>query len=203
MGVLARSSVEYFSHCTETFRRGTFMCFRKNLLSKKFRARERGGVARPSVEIDLSHCTGTFRGQTLLCFSKLFFPKKVRDKKGYHDFPSKLFCLTVLKDFVRESLCNSEKIRYEEKSLVKRGSKTVSRFSVELFCLRTPKRFAEEPFCVSENSVLKFFVQKRRISQFQVGNCLSHSTDELLKGTLCASKNFGSRKFLCIRREGM
>ena len=47
------------------------------------------------------------------------------DKKGggreYHDFPSKFVCLTVPKDFVRESLCNSEKIRYEEKSMVKRG----------------------------------------------------------------------------------
>ena len=60
----------------------------------------------------------------------------------------------------------------------------------------------EEPFCVSENSVLTFFVQKRGISQFSVGNCLSHSIDELLKGTLCASKNFGSRKFYAKEERG-
>ena len=45
-----------------------------------------------------------FRRGTLLCFRKILVPKNVRDKRGggYHDFLSKLFCLTVPKKFVGE-----------------------------------------------------------------------------------------------------
>ena len=61
-------------------------------------------VSRFSVEKFLSHGAEKFRRGTLLCFRKFLVPKNVRDKRGggYHDFLSKLFCLTVPKKFVGE-----------------------------------------------------------------------------------------------------
>ena len=55
----------------------------------------------------LSHSTEKFRRGTLLCFRKFLVAKNVRDKRGggYHDFLSKLFCLTVPKNFVGEPFC--------------------------------------------------------------------------------------------------
>ena len=61
-------------------------------------------VSRFSVEKILSHGAEKFRRGTLLCFTKFLIPKNVRDNRGgwYHDFLSKLFCLTVPKKFVGE-----------------------------------------------------------------------------------------------------
>ena len=61
-------------------------------------------LSRFSVEKFLSHSDEKFRPGTLLCFRKFLSPKNVRDKRGggYHDFLSKLFCLTVPKNFVEE-----------------------------------------------------------------------------------------------------
>ena len=140
---LARSSVEYFSHCTETFHWGTLLCFRKNLLSKKFGARERErerererGVARLSVENDSSHGTGTFRAETLLCFSKLFVSKNVREMRGYLDFLSKLFCLKAPKQCVEEPFCVSENLCYRKMLEIREG---VSQFSVEFVLSHSTK----------------------------------------------------------------
>ena len=62
------------------------------------------GVSQFSVEKFLSHSTETFRRETLLCFRKFLVSKNVKDKRGggHHDFPLKLFCLTVPKHFVKE-----------------------------------------------------------------------------------------------------
>ena len=63
-------------------------------------------------------------------------------------------------------------------------------FPSKSFWLTLSKRFLEETFRVSENSISKTFVQKREKSQFPVENCLSHSTDELLRGTPLCFRNF-------------
>ena len=57
-----------------------------------------------------SHSAEKFRRGTLLCFTKFLIPKNVKDKRGggYHDFLSKLFCLTVPKNFVGEPLRASQ-----------------------------------------------------------------------------------------------
>ena len=64
-------------------------------------------VWRFSVENFLSHGAEKFRRGTFLCFRKFLVPKKVWDKRGdgYHDFLSKLFCLTVPKKFVGQPFC--------------------------------------------------------------------------------------------------
>ena len=65
-------------------------------------------VSRFSVKNFLSHSAGKPRRGTLLCFTKFLVSKKVVDKRGgggreYHDFMSKIFCLTVPKIFIGES----------------------------------------------------------------------------------------------------
>ena len=67
----------------------------------------RGGVSKFSVENFLSQSAEELRRGTLLCFRKFGVPKNVRYKRrgGYHDFLSKLFCLTVPKHSVEEHFC--------------------------------------------------------------------------------------------------
>ena len=59
-------------------------------------------VSRFSLENIFSHSAEKFRRGILLCFRKFLLSKTVRDKRGggYHDFLSKIFCLTVPKNFV-------------------------------------------------------------------------------------------------------
>ena len=41
----------------------------------------------------------------MLCFRKISVAKKIMDKRGYQDFPSKIFSLTGLETFAREPYC--------------------------------------------------------------------------------------------------
>ena len=65
--------------------------------------------------------------------------------KAYHDFPSKLFCLTIPKNFVGEPFGVSENFWYR-KSLWIRGGKGVSRFSVENFLSHSAEKFRRGTF---------------------------------------------------------
>ena len=63
----------FLSHSTENFRRGTFLCFTKLLVSKNFMDKRWGGgkergVSRCSVKCCLSHSTTNFRSGTIQCF---------------------------------------------------------------------------------------------------------------------------------------
>ena len=64
----------------------------------------------------LSQSAEKFRRGTLLRFRKFLVSKSVRDNRGggYHDFPSKLFCLTVPNHFVEEPFCVSENFWYRK-----------------------------------------------------------------------------------------
>ena len=91
-GRVSRFSVKIIlSHSAENFRRGTFLSFRKFLVSKNVRDKREGRVSRFSVKIVLSHSAEKFRRGTLLSFRKFLVSKNVRDERrgGYHDFPSK------------------------------------------------------------------------------------------------------------------
>ena len=65
---------------------------------------------------------------------------------GYQDFPSKIFCLTVPKNFVREpfrvSLISGIEKFYASEIYV-----TIFDFLSKFFCLTVPKNFVVEPFC--------------------------------------------------------
>ena len=68
------------------------------------------GFSRFSIEIFLSYSTKKLHRGTLPCFTKILVSKSFMDKSGgreYHDFPSKLFCLTVPRIFVGEPFSDS------------------------------------------------------------------------------------------------
>ena len=68
------------------------------------------------------------------------------DKRGgeYQDFPSKIFCLTVPKNFVGESFTVAI-ISGIEKVWIRGGG--YHDFPSKIFCLNVPKNFVGEPFC--------------------------------------------------------
>ena len=107
------------------------------------------GASRLSLENLLSHRTEQLRRGNL-CFRKFLVSKNVKDKRerGHHDFPSKLCCLTVPKNFVGET-CVSERFWYRKISWMRRGAREYHDFQMEIFCLREPKNFVEETFCVA------------------------------------------------------
>ena len=98
-------------------------------------------VSRFSVEKFSSHSAEKFRRGTLLYFRKFLVPKNVRDKRGgrYHDFLSKLFCLTVPKNFVGEPFCISENFWYRKMLGIERGRE--SRFSVKIVLSHSTETF--------------------------------------------------------------
>ena len=80
-GVVSRSSVKVvFSHSTESFRRGIFLCFRKFRVSKNIMPMK--GKSRFSIENLLSHSTESFSRGTFLCFRKFRVSKRLLDKGG-------------------------------------------------------------------------------------------------------------------------
>ena len=101
--------------------------------SKIFYYRKNSRIGKEGVPITtfrrhfLSHRTETFRRGTLLCFRKCLVSKNVSDQRGagYHNFPSKLFCLTVPVHFVEESFCASESCRYRKNLPIRQGSSTI------------------------------------------------------------------------------
>ena len=98
-------SVEKFlSHSAEKFRRGPQLCFRKFWVSKNFMHKR--GISRFSVENLLTHSTEKLCRETPPCLTKILVSKKLWRLTGgggeFHNFLSKIFCLTVPKNFVGE-----------------------------------------------------------------------------------------------------
>ena len=104
-----------------------------------------------SVEKLLSHSAEKFGPGTLLCFRNFLVPKNVRDKRGggYHDFLSKLFCLTVPKNFVgqpfRVSLISDIEKFYASEGYVTIFCRNFLSHNAETF------RRGTLLYCVSEN----------------------------------------------------
>ena len=66
-------------------------------------------------------------------------------KRGrYHDFPSKMFCLTVPDHFVEELFCVSERSGLR-KNLFLKGE--YHDFLQKICCLTAPKKIVGEHFC--------------------------------------------------------
>ena len=61
--------------------------------------------------------------ETFLCFTKLPVPKNFVDERGgvYHDFASKLFCLTAPNHFVEQPFRISQTFWYRKFSLIREG----------------------------------------------------------------------------------
>ena len=85
------------------------------------------------------------RGTLLCCVSESFrYGISLWIRRGeYQNFPSKIFCLTVPKNFVGEPFSVSL-ISGIGKNLCFRG--LCHDFPSKIFCLTVPKHFVEEPF---------------------------------------------------------
>ena len=120
------------------------LCFRKISGSEKVNGWESGGVSRFSVEKNLSDSAEKFRGcGESFRVSFISGIDKVWIRGGgrqYQDFPSKTFCLTVPKDFVREPFRVSQ-ISGMEKIFCFRGLCHDIRFSVAIFLSHSAETF--------------------------------------------------------------
>ena len=94
-GVTGNSAENFCLTVPKTFLRGTLLCFRKLLVSKKFALRD-GRVSRFSVELALSHSTETFQWGTLSCFRNFLVSNFLVNKAVLQIFLEN-FCLYLLK----------------------------------------------------------------------------------------------------------
>ena len=79
------------------------LCFRKKVVAKKFMEKKgEGGVSKYSVEQNFSEIAETFRRGTLYSFISFGCRKDYCFRGLYHDFPTKIFRLTVPRSFVGE-----------------------------------------------------------------------------------------------------
>ena len=99
------------------------------------------GISRFSIKNLLSHSTEKLRRGTLLCFTKFLVSKKFKDKGGrYQDFRSKIFCLTVPKNFEGEPFSVSL-ISGTEKVWIRGGGGGYHDFASKIFLSHTAEKF--------------------------------------------------------------
>ena len=100
-GGISRFSVKIFmSHSAKNFRKGILLFLRKFLVSISF-FDEKGGITFFRRKILLSQCR-KISWASLQCFRKFGVSKSFMHNRGYHNFPLKMFCLTVPKNIVKE-----------------------------------------------------------------------------------------------------
>ena len=106
------SAEKMLSHNTERFRRGTLLSFKKFLVSKNFMDKRYHDYVRNF----LSQSAKKINKGTLQCSRKFRVSKNFMDKKGGGSITisSKMFCLTVPKNFVGEPSSVSEKVWYRK-----------------------------------------------------------------------------------------
>ena len=161
---------------------------------------KKGGVSRFSIEIYLSDSAEELRRGTLSCFTNIGYRKRLWIRGGgkeYHDFPSKISCLTVPQILIVEPFGVSL-ISGIEKFYASEGYVTIFDFLSNFFCLTVPKIFIVEPYSVSLNSgTEKVYASEREegLSRFSVEDLLSHSDEKFHRGkSFSVSLNSGTEK---------
>ena len=121
------------SHSAENFRKGILLFLRKFLVSKSFMDEKfRGHHFNVSENLGcrkvlcilgsitffrrkflVSQCRN-ISWASLKCFRKFGVSKNFMHNRGYHNFPSKIFCLTVPKNFVSIPSMSQENLGYRE-----------------------------------------------------------------------------------------
>ena len=86
------------SHSAENFRKGILLFLRKLLVSKSFMD-EKGGITFFRRKFLVSQCR-KISWASLQCFRKYVVSKNFMHNRGYHNFASKIFSLTVPRNFV-------------------------------------------------------------------------------------------------------
>ena len=146
---------------------------------------------------------------SVLCFRKFPALKKFLNKRRreHHNFPSKLFRLTIPKNFVGEPFGVSENF-WCRKILCFRGlcHDSLSNFFLSHSTEKFRRGTNPTVLCFRKNPVLKKFMDKKRgggggVSRFSVENFLSHSAEKFRRGSPLCFTNFGYRKMLGISRK--
>ena len=81
------------------------LCFRNFPVAKKIT--DEGELSRFFVEIFfvIEGQKTSWGNISVVSFRNFTVAKKIMDKRGYQDFPSKKFCLTLPRNFVGEHFC--------------------------------------------------------------------------------------------------
>ena len=202
-GISLNSVEKTLSHSADKIRRRTLLCFERILVSKIFKQR-RGKLHGFVKKLFISQDRKKLLQGTILCHRKFLVGKNilwVRERGGgYHDFPSKSFCLTT-EIFHWRTLWCFRKILFSKILMHRRGGGHHG--FVEIFCLTGPKRKAlyRNPSVFRKFSgIEKNLWIRGGISRFLVGIFMSHSAENFRKGILLflikflASKSFMDEK---------
>ena len=115
-------------------------------------------------------------------------------KRGYHDFSFKIFCLTVPKNFVGEHFGVSKNFGYRKILCIREGGITFLRR--KLLSHSTKKIRWGTLRCFIKSRVLQNFMHKKGISLNSVEKFLSHSADKIRrKILLCFERILVSKIF--------
>ena len=98
-GVSRFSAENFWSHCAVEFRGHPFNAS-ENLGYRKILCII-GGITSFRRKLFVSECR-KISWASLQCLKKFGVSKNFMHNRGYHKFPSKIFCLTVPKNFVNE-----------------------------------------------------------------------------------------------------
>ena len=146
----------------------------------------------------------------MLCFRKLLVAIKIMDKRGtvgYQDFPSKVFCTTMPKNFRKGTLlcCLSENFRYRKSLCI--GGGAIKIFRRKFLVPQGRKIWQGNPFvlCFRTLLVANKIMDKRGTGGYQdVPSKVFCTTmpKNFRKGTLlcCVPEKFRLRKRLWIRK---
>ena len=136
---------------------------------------------------------------TLLCFTKFLLSKSFVHKTRLSRFSVDVFCLTVLKDFVGETVCALENFWYRKLFCI---NPDILIFCRKIFVLkyRKLKNFLGDPSLFIKISGIEKFVRRKGISRFSVEVICLTLPKQFLKETFCVSVNFWYRNVFCIGR---
>ena len=172
------------------------MGFRKFLVSKNVKVNRERGASRISIETLLSHSTENLRRGNL-CFRKLLVSKNVKDKRegGHHDFPSKLCCLTVPKNFAGET-CVSENFWYRKMLRIREREGGITTLHRKFFCLNTEK-LRRGNLCFRKVLVSQNFMDERggrEFHDFMLENFCLTVPKIFVEEPICVAENFWYRE---------
>ena len=121
--------------------------------------------------------------RSVLCFRKLPVAKKFMDKRGeYQDFSSKIFCLTMLKNFVGESFTVA--LTSGTEKVWRRGGGGYQDFPSNFFLPHSAEKFRRGILYCCSNFGYRKSLDKREgagVSRYSVENFLSHSPEIVRK----------------------
>ena len=120
------------------------------------------------------------------------------EKRGYHDFSFKIFCLTVPKNFDGEHFGVSESFWYRKILCIREGG---IRFLRRKFLSHSTEKFRWGTLrCFRKSRVLQNFMHKKGISLNSFEKLLSHSADKIRRRTLLCFETILVSKIFKQRR---